>query len=162
MTRPPGSADQASVLLVCSPGGHLLQLVSLSESWSDYSRAWVTLDKSDTRSILESEKVIYGYGPSQRSLINLIRNASLARRVIRELRPEVIVSTGAALAVPFAWVGRCLGVRVVFVESLTRITRPSLSLRLIAPVVDRVYVQWPELRASVPKARYVGSLLSVR
>jgi UDP-N-acetylglucosamine:LPS N-acetylglucosamine transferase len=136
--------------------------VSLSEGWSEYSRAWVTLDKSDARSMLASERVIFAHGPTQRNTLNLVRNAWLACRVIRELRPRVIVTTGAALAVPFAWVGRCLGVRVVYVESLTRITEPSLTLRLVAPVADRIYAQWPELRAAVPQARYAGGLLSGR
>ena len=51
------------------------------------------------------------------------------------MRPAVIVTTGAGVAVPFAWIGRLLGARVVYVESLTRIEAPSLSYRLIRPVV---------------------------
>ena len=46
---------------------------------------------------------------------------------------------------PFAWIGRLFGARVVYVESVTRIDSPSLSCRLIRPVASRTYVQWPEL-----------------
>ncbi len=148
------------VLLVCSAGGHLLQLASLRDVWDDYPRSWVTLDRSDARSILEGEHVIYASGPTERNLPNLIRNSGLALRTIRKLRPQVIVTTGAALAVPFAWFGRLFGARVIFIESLCRITEPSLTLRLISPVVDRVYVQWPELEAAFPTGRYVGGLFS--
>jgi UDP-N-acetylglucosamine:LPS N-acetylglucosamine transferase len=80
---------------------------------------------------------------------------------VRELRPAVILSTGAALAVPFAWVGRALGAKVVYVESLTRIERVSLSCRLISPVINRLYVQWPELAERTPKARYAGNVFSI-
>jgi UDP-N-acetylglucosamine:LPS N-acetylglucosamine transferase len=72
----------------------------------------------------------------------------------------VIVTTGAAVAIPFAWIGRLRGVNVVYVESLTRIHRPSLSCRLVAPVADRIYVQWPELLQALPRARYAGSIFT--
>lgn len=150
---------RVSVLLVCSPGGHLQQLATLRHVWDDYSHAWVTLDKSDARSMLEGERVIFAHGPTERSLGNLARNLLLAASVIREMRPAVIITTGAALAVPFAWVGRLRGARIVFIESLSRITEPSLALRLSAPALDRIYVQWPELRSAVRDSRYVGSLL---
>ena len=84
----------------------------------------------------------------------------LAARLLRRLRPRVIVTTGAGVAVPFCWIGRLRGARVVYVESLSRITSPSLSYRLIAPVATRLYCQWPEFAASVRRARYVGSVFS--
>lgn len=148
------------VLLVCSSGGHLLQLLALREAWEPFTRAWVSFDKSDVRSLLREERVIYGRGPTNRSIRNLVRNIGVAWRVLRELRPAVVLTTGAGLAVPFAWLARIRGVRVVYVESLTRIERPSLSCRLIAPTADRIYVQWPQLLAAVPRARYAGSIFS--
>jgi UDP-N-acetylglucosamine:LPS N-acetylglucosamine transferase len=151
----PGRAD---LLLVCSTGGHLLQLVALREVWQDIPRAWVTFDKSDARSLLAEELVLYAHGPTNRNIPNLLRNLRLAVRLVRELRPRVVLTTGAGVAVPFVWIGRLFGARAVYVESFTRIEQPSLSLRLIAPFADRVYAQWPELRAEVPKARSLGSV----
>jgi hypothetical protein len=68
-----------------------------------------------------------------------------------------VVSTGAGVAVPYAWVARLHGARVVYVESFTRIDKPSLTYRLIRPVATDVYAQWPELAARI-KARYAGNL----
>ena len=121
---------------------------------------WVTFDKSDVRSLLGDEEVVYAYGPTNRSVKNLIRNLWLAWRVIARVRPRVILSTGAGVAVPFAWVGRLFGAKVVFVESLTRIDGPSMSCRMIAPVAERVYVQWPELAERYPRAVYRGAVVS--
>jgi UDP-N-acetylglucosamine:LPS N-acetylglucosamine transferase len=146
------------VLLVCSSGGHLLQLVSLSAAWEDLSTAWVSFDKSDVRSLLAGERVIAAHGPTNRNIPNLIRNLRLAQKVVHRLRPRVIVTTGAGVAVPFAWLGRLSGARVVYVESFTRIDTISLSCRLIRPVADRVYVQWPEAKPLVRGARYVGNV----
>jgi UDP-N-acetylglucosamine:LPS N-acetylglucosamine transferase len=134
------------LLLVSSTGGHLLQLVALREAWDGFERVWVTFDAADSRALLAGEQVVHAHGPTNRNVPNLLRNLVLAWRVVREVRPGAVVTTGAGVAVPFAWVGRLFGARVVYVESLTRIEGPSLTYRLIRPVVSRTYVQWPELR----------------
>jgi UDP-N-acetylglucosamine:LPS N-acetylglucosamine transferase len=157
--------DPVDVLLVCSAGGHLLQLVALREVWEAGSRAWVTFDKSDARTLLRGETVVYAYGPTNRSfglvaLWNTARNLLLAWQTIGRLRPRVILTTGAGVAVPFAWVGRLRRARVVYLESFTRIDRPSLSCRLIAPVADRIYGQWPDFTGAVRRARYAGNVFS--
>jgi UDP-N-acetylglucosamine:LPS N-acetylglucosamine transferase len=162
--------EEADILLACSSGGHLFQMLALREAWTDYARVWVTDEASDTRSLLRDEPVVYAYGPTHRDLRNgphrialaWIRNALLAVRLIRSLRPRVILTTGAGTTVPFAWIGRVLGCRVVYVESLTRIETPSFSCRLIRPIAHRIYVQWPELAQRIPNARYVGSVLTPR
>jgi UDP-N-acetylglucosamine:LPS N-acetylglucosamine transferase len=151
---------QVDILLVCSAGGHLLELYALRDAWSDAERAWVTFDKSDARSLLGGERVIHAHGPTNRNLPNLFRNLALAWTVVRRLRPKAIVTTGAGVAVPFAWIGRLRGARVVYVESVARIDRPSLSCRLIAPFAARIYVQWPELVRVVAGARYAGGVIS--
>jgi UDP-N-acetylglucosamine:LPS N-acetylglucosamine transferase len=152
----------ADLLLVCSSGGHLQQLLALRDAWGGYSHVWVTFDKSDARSLLEGERVVYAHWPTNRSLKNLVRNLLVARRTLRDVRPQVVLTTGAGVAVPFAWLARLRGIRVVYVESFTRIEGPSLTCRLVAPVADRVYAQWPELLDAVPKARYAGNVFAPR
>lgn len=153
---PQGRVD---VLLVCSAGGHLLQLCLLADAWQGMSHAWVTLDREDARSLLSGQPVYYGYWPTTRHALNLLRNLRLAVILVSRLRPSVIVTTGAGVAVPFAWIGKLVGSRVVYVESLTRIAKPSLSCRLIRPIADRVYVQWPELARTLPGSRYLGNVV---
>jgi beta-1,4-N-acetylglucosaminyltransferase len=159
--------EQIDLLLVCSSGGHLLQLLALREVWEPFRHSWVTFDKSDAGSLLKSEPVVHAYGPTNRNMglvaaANLVRNLRLAWRLLGSLRPAVILTTGAGVAVPFAWIGRLRGAKVVYLESLTRIDRPSLSCRLIRPVSDRMYVQWPELRDALRGARYAGTVFGGR
>jgi beta-1,4-N-acetylglucosaminyltransferase len=153
-------AERADVLLVCSSGGHLLQLVALRDAWQGFTRAWVTFDKSDGRSLLHGERVIFAHGPTNRSIKNLLRNLVVAWRVVRHLRPKVVLTTGAGVAVPFAWIARAHGATVVYVESVSRIDGPSLTCRMIAPIADRLYVQWPELADVLPGSRYAGNVFS--
>jgi UDP-N-acetylglucosamine:LPS N-acetylglucosamine transferase len=151
----------SELLLVCSAGGHLLQLQLLDDVWRPHSRIWVTHRREDALSVLQDEEVIFAHGPTTRNVGNMLRNFWLAWKVIRRVRPLVVITTGAGVAVPFAWVGRFHGAKVVYVESLTRVAEPSMSLRLIRPVANRTYVQWPELASSVRGSRYVGNLLGV-
>jgi oligosaccharide biosynthesis protein Alg14 len=153
------SSNRIDVLLVSSAGGHLCQLVLLSDAWCSMSRAWVTLAREDAPALLSGEAVFYAHGPTTRNIANLLRNLRLAWTLIRRFRPRVIVTTGAGVAVPFAWLGRLFRARVVYVESLTRVDEPSLSCRLIRPVASRIYVQWPELMRALPRARYAGNVL---
>jgi len=156
----PTSATRADVLLVCSTGGHLLQLVALRDCWRRFERAWVTFDKSDARSLLADERVYFAHGPTNRNVKNMLRNVLVAWRVVRDVRPQVVLTTGAGVAVPFAWVARLRGAKVVYVESLARIDGPSLTYRLIAPIAARRYVQWPELAEALPGARFAGNVFS--
>ena len=154
-SAPPGRLD---LLLVCSTGGHLFQLVSLRPAWEGFSRVWVTFDKSDARSLLRGERVTFAHGPTNRSIKNLLRNLVVAWRVVRRLRPRAVLTTGAGVAVPFAWGARLHGARGVYVESFTRIHSVSMSCRMIRPVASLVYVQWPEAAGLVRGARYVGNV----
>ena len=52
--------------------------------------------------------------------------------------------------------------KVVYVESFTRIERPSLTAAWSRPIADRVYAQWPEMTSAVPKARYAGNVFARR
>ena len=135
-----------------------MQLLEMREAWQPFERVWVTFDKSDARSLLEGERVVYAHGPTNRNVPNLIRNLALARRVLRVVQPSAMMTTGAGVAVPFAWLAWMSRVPVVYVESFTRIDALSLSGRMIRPVAERLYVQWPEALRSVPTARFAGNL----
>jgi beta-1,4-N-acetylglucosaminyltransferase len=143
---------------VCSIGGHLLQLLELRPAWEDFPRLGVTFQKSDSDSLLHGERVVHAHGPTNRSIPNLLRNLRLAARVMRTERPAAILTTGAGVSVPFAWVGRLFGVPTVYVESFTRIDELSLTARLISPIASRLYVQWPELARHDSRLRFAGNL----
>jgi len=151
--------DTRPVLLVASNGGHLLQLTRLAHVWPGERRLWVTFDKADSRSLLADERVVFAHHPTNRNIPNLLRNLILAVRLVARHRPSAIVSTGAGVAVPFCYVGRLFGAKIVYIESFSRITEPSLSGRLVHPIAHRFFVQWPELLPRFRKAEYRGTLL---
>jgi beta-1,4-N-acetylglucosaminyltransferase len=147
------------ILLVASSGGHLLELLELANPYPRDHRHWVTFDKPDARSLLAGEAVTFAFGPTNRSLRNLLRNSALAIRLLRRLRPQAVLTTGAGVAVPFLYAGRIFGARAIYVESLARIDRLSLTGRIVYPVVTALFVQWPELAERYRRARYAGSVV---
>ncbi|MDQ6686706.1 MAG: UDP-N-acetylglucosamine transferase subunit ALG14 [Actinomycetota bacterium] len=147
------------VLLVGSSGGHLAQLVPLADLWRPEGRAWVTFATPDARSLLADESVTWAYSPTTRNIWNLLRNTLLAWRVLREVNPEVVVSTGAGVALPFFALARLRRVRTVYVEVFDRIDSTTLTARLCRPFTDLMLLQWPEQLALYPHGHVIGPLL---
>jgi len=146
------------VLLVASNGGHLLELLQLADLWPQERRHWVTFQTSDALSLLAGEKTTWAYHPTNRNVPNLIRNFGVALRMVRCRDVQAIVTTGAGVAVPFAIIGCLVGVNVIYIEGMARITSPSLTGRLIYPFTDTFIVQWPGLQRFFKRAHSFGTV----
>ena len=153
------SDAQLDVLLVCSSGGHLRQLWRLMPWLGDHQRSWVTFDTPDATSLLTGEDTTTAYSPTTRNIPNLARNARLAWRLLRRRPPDVVISSGAGVAVPFFWFSRLLGIPTVYVEIFDRVDTPTLTGRLCRPVTDLFLVQWEEQEALYRSSVAVGHLL---
>ena len=120
---------------------------------------WVTFDLPDSRSLLSGEQVFWAHHPTTRNVPNLLRNFALAWRMLRKHRPDVVVSTGAAVAFPFFVVARLLGVKTVYVEVFDRIDSPTLTGRLCRPLTNLFLVQWEAQKRFYRGAQLIGRLL---
>lgn len=89
------------ICLVGSSGGHLTHLYMLKPFWQNKERFWVTFDKEDARSLLKGEKIFPCYYPSNRSIKALLINTIKAFEIIPKERPDLIITSGAAPAIPF-------------------------------------------------------------
>ncbi len=146
------------VCLAGSSGGHLAHLYMLKPFWEREERFWVTFPKEDAVSLLEEERMYSCYYPTNRSLKALIKNTFLAWRILRKERPDLIVSTGAAVAVPFFYLGKIFGARTIYIEVFDRVDNPTVTGRLVYPITDLFIVQWDELKKFYPKAVNLGSV----
>ncbi|MFW2380830.1 MAG: UDP-N-acetylglucosamine--LPS N-acetylglucosamine transferase [Acidimicrobiales bacterium] len=146
------------VLFVCSSGGHLAQLLELDHWWKDHECRWVTFDLPDARSRLGKGGFIPAHYPTTRNVINAAKNLRLARRVIDEFDPHVVISNGAAIAVPFFIAARRRFVPTVFVEVYDRVDSRTLTGRLVRPWTTSFLVQWPEQQELNPGSTLIGTL----
>jgi UDP-N-acetylglucosamine:LPS N-acetylglucosamine transferase len=143
--------------IVSSCGGHLTEVRALAPAYARYEHFYVLNDWV----LLPPDMVGKTYFATLwerdwRFFINLWE----ACRILRRERPQVLLSTGAGIAVPFALVGRYLfGCRIVFVETITRITAPSLTGRIMYRLAHDFFYQWPTLARFFPRGICGGPLV---
>lgn len=151
--------SRAKVCIPTSSGGHLTHMRMLMPVFDRAAdRFWVTFDKEDANTALVGERVYHCHFPTNRNLKNTVRNTLLAIRVLRKERPNLIVSSGAAVAVPFFAIGKLLGARTVYIEVFDRVDAPTLTGRLVRRMTDLFIVQWPEMERVYPGSFCLGSV----
>ena len=142
-------------MLISSTGGHFRTLIDLKPFWQNRQHCWITQKSQSTESVLNKEKVYWAFGPTNRNLNNLVKNLVLAWKVISQEQPKLIVTTGAGESVPFVIVGKLFGSKIIFIESITRFEELSLSAKLVLPLINRLYVRWPQLQVKYPHAELI-------
>ena len=103
--------------------------------------------------------MVWAFHPTTRNVVNLVRNAALAWRVLRRYRPDVVVSNGTAIAVAFFPLAKLLGIRTVYIEDVGRVDSRSVSGRICYPMSDLFVIQLESQRAFYPRAELIGRLL---
>ncbi len=150
--------SRLKICFVGSSGGHLNFLYQLKPFWENKERFWATFDKEDSRSLLDGERVYSVYYPSNRSLRALIINTFRAIKILRKERPDLIISAGAAPAVPFFYIGKLMKIKLIYIEPFDRIEKGSLTGKLCYKKADVFVVQWEQLKKVYPKAVNLGSI----
>ena len=88
----------------------------------------------------------------------LIKNTKIAWNVLHKEKPDLIISCGAAVAVPFFYIGKMMGAKLVYIEVFDRIDKPTMTGKMVYPIVDKFVVQWEEQKKVYPKAVNLGSI----
>ena len=146
------------ICFITSSGGHLTHLIQLNEWWKDKERFWVTFEKEDSKSILKDEKKYWCYFPTNRNIKNLIKNTFLAVKILFKEKPDLIVSTGAAPAIPFFYLGKLFGAKVIYIEVYDRIEKPTITGKVVYPISDLFVLQWEEQKKFYPKGKVLEGL----
>jgi len=152
-------ATRLKVALVASAGGHLSQLRKVAAGWSGHSTFWITTAHV-VGNTLSQDGEVYVVGECNREhpfrvIVALLRCVA----IVRKEKPDVVISTGAAPGCLTALFARMLGAKVVWLDSITNVERPSLSGQLVRPFADLFLVQWPELAERYRGVEYAGAVI---
>lgn len=148
-------------LFVCSGGGHLKQMFTLSSRLgvAVEDQHWATFDNALSRSILEGRRVTYIPFAGPRDVANSLRSAMIARRILMAKGADYssIFSTGSSPAVSFLPLAALMRIPAHYIESATRVDGPSLTGKImsITPGV-KTYAQYREWATG--SWRYGGSI----
>jgi UDP-N-acetylglucosamine transferase subunit ALG13 len=152
--RSPRSPEMPTVHLVASGGGHLELLRAVRSALAGYRRVWIVDEVRAGRLRDEGERVHilpqYDRNPVRGKYL---KNAALALGYVIRGRPRLVISSGAGGTVPFCLFARLSGARLIFIETMARVTSPSSSGRVLSRLATDALVQWPDQLAVYPRAR---------
>ncbi|MGY1752138.1 glycosyltransferase [Blastococcus sp. SYSU D01042] len=148
------------MLLVASTGGHLAELHAWEQRLGLSGRnTWVTFDTPQSRSLLAGEEVVFLPYMGPRDLKGAVRAQPRFHAALAE-RPGVagVISTGAGIALPAFLVARQRRVPALYIESIARVSRPSMTGRLVQAFrLAALRAQSPGM--AVGRWKYRGGLL---
>ncbi len=139
--------------VVSSVGGHLREVLELVPSFGAAEVRFIVNDDVNVPLPGPVEQIAHAERDSL-VLWNLVEAVESFHRN----RPDVLISTGAGPIVPLATVGKLFGCQTIYIETFGSVDEPSLTGRMMVPLADRFYYQWPSLSRFFPKGRYLGPI----
>jgi len=156
------------LLIVLGSGGHtkeMLRLVDLLGPGYEYSYLVCADDELDVQKV-KTPGAVYPVIRPRLLNINVLTiflrtlwSAGQALKALWHVRPRAIISTGPGIAVPACIMAKFLGIKVIYIETGSRVFALSLSGKILSHFADLFFVQWEELLSLYPKAIYAGRLL---
>jgi len=135
------------------------QLLKLTNSWQGHETCCVTTT-GVVQGKLQKYGKVYVVGECNRQhpirVIMVFMRSIIA--VLKE-RPDVVISTGAAVGCITCFLGKLSGAKVVWLDSITNVGRISLSGRMVRYIADLFLVQWSELAKQYRNVEYVGTVI---
>lgn len=150
------------VMFISSTGGHFHEMSQLKSMLKKYEYYIVTEKTSDKMYLKEKypKKVSYlVYGTKDYMLtypFKLFYNTIKSFFIYLKVRPKVIITTGAHTAGPMCVIGKILGSKIIFIESMANIETKTITGKLIYKFADLFIVQWESMLKLYPKAKYGG------
>ena len=146
------------ILAVASGGGHWVQLRRLAPAFAGHDIAYATVHR-DYRTEISPDARFYVVRDATRwdrwGLVVLLYQ--VIRMLLKE-RPDIVISTGAAPGFFALRLGKLLGAKTIWLDSIANVEEVSLSGRRIAGHADLWLTQWAHL-AKPEGPVYLGSVL---
>jgi beta-1,4-N-acetylglucosaminyltransferase len=159
---------KVKLLVILGEGGHTAELLNLVDLLGQNYDYYYTVSKEDNLSAsrIKLSGPIYRFsrprGKYTGKLTAIFRTVVVGIQsfwILLRIRPAAILSSGPAIAVPVSVVGKLLGVRIIFVETGSRVRTVSLTGRIMYHLADLFFVQWPHLKERLPRAIFAGRLV---
>jgi beta-1,4-N-acetylglucosaminyltransferase len=155
------------LLVALGEGGHSKEMLALVDMLgADIQYGYVVVEDDEVSALKIRRagpvyRVLRPRGKEHhllRDALRTLRSAWQSWQAVRAFRPDAVISSGPAVAVPVCVLARLAGAKVVFVETGSRVTALSLTGRIMIHVAHLFIVQWPELAERYPQAVYAGRL----
>lgn len=149
------------VCLISSCGGHFMELMQLLPIIKDQNYYIVTEKNIASIDILKEHKHYCLLQQERSGIIFLFRfawNIILSLFFFLKENPSTIITTGAGASYPTCLIGYLFRKRIIYIESFAKLDSPSVTGKMVYPIADYFFIQWPEMKKVYPKAIYKGTV----
>ena len=144
-------------MAISSGGGHWTQMLRLRPAIEKYNVTYITVSESYKQDV--SDGKFYTISDATRwNKIKLILMAFQILTHIVRIRPNVILSTGAAPGYFALRIGKLMGVRTIWVDSIANVEKLSVTGKKVKYFSDLWLTQWKHL-ATPNGPSYLGRVL---
>lgn len=152
-----GRPGKLTLLAIASGGGHWVQLCRLRPLLDEHDVHYVSVHRSYADDV-KGRPLHRVRDASRWDKLGLVVQALQVLWTVLRVRPDVVLSTGAAPGFFGLAFGKLLGARTVWIDSLANVEELSLSGRQARRYADLWLTQWPHL-ARPEGPRYLGAVL---
>lgn len=146
------------VCLISSSGGHLEQIKQLTGVINRYECFFVVTRTKATEAMNQKKYIVSDLVRTNK----LVLTMRIVKMMIEQLiiflkeKPDVIITTGAGVAIPMCIIGKFFRRKIIYIESFARIKTPNKTGMFIYKFADLFIIQWEDLKKYYPKAVYGG------
>lgn len=152
------SKIEKKVLAIASSGGHYVQLKRIVQSASlESSEVFfirTSISDSDS-SVIENEYLISDVSRSNLRILPKVLRQIVSK--IRELKPDVIITTGALPGLIAILVGRMFLVRTIWIDSIANTKKMSGSGTIAQYIANHCLTQWRNVESC--RIKYYGKVI---
>ncbi len=136
----------------------MVQARQLAPVYEKYDYFYFTFSSSIASELQKTTRVRVIPNVIRRKPISIIVGGLMSAYFAILERPDVVITTGASVVVFFSIFTKLLGAKLIFLESMAKVEKPTLTARLLYPFADLFIVQWPNLLKFFPRAQFLGRL----
>lgn len=155
--------DKGEYMKICftaSSGGHLEEITRLIPI-AEKTESFLVTEKSGEIKSAWGDRTYYLRQINRKEpwfIFHFTKLFFQAWKILRNEKPDFIISTGALITYPFCLISKWRKVKIIYIESFARVDEPSLTGKLMYPIADLFLVQWEEMKTFYPNAIFAGGV----
>lgn len=146
------------VLTVVNAGGHLTQAMCVMRAIDEFHLV-TSVNIGETF----GAKSVTVINSTQFNVFVHFKNIFRAFKIVKKIKPKAIFSTGGPICIPFAVAAKFLGIKFVYLDTLSRVVEPSNTARFLYKykLADEMFCQWETVSKQYPRMKYYGKTFNI-
>ncbi|HTH27150.1 MAG TPA: UDP-N-acetylglucosamine--LPS N-acetylglucosamine transferase [Sphingobium sp.] len=137
-------AGKPRLLALASGGGHWIELMRLRPAFADFETVYVSMFDNYAEQ-LEGARLHVIPDASRFSLVAFVPIFWRAIGIVLRERPKAMITTGSAPMLAFLLLGRLMGCRTLWIDSIANAEHLTSSGRIARKFASKVICQWPDV-----------------